>query len=131
MKVVLNDIGVLKYAEFTLGDFTILCGKNNTGKTYATYSLYGFLDYWNDSADFGGYLSRELLQRLSTSHHKSTIAAVTKLRQGFGRILNSVRNVGSGRLITKATTHRATNNAKNVHRQTNESSFALNRSRLK
>lgn len=62
MKVVLNDIGVLKYAEFTLGDFTILCGKNNTGKTYATYSLYGFLDYWNDSADFG--ISENLIQTL-------------------------------------------------------------------
>lgn len=46
MKVTLKDIGVFKQAEYELGELTIICGKNNTGKTYATYSLYGFLDYW-------------------------------------------------------------------------------------
>ena len=31
-----------------LGDMTIICGGNNTGKTYATYALFGFLTYWRD-----------------------------------------------------------------------------------
>lgn len=34
-----------------MGDLTIVCGKNNTGKTYityATYATYGFLDYWHN-----------------------------------------------------------------------------------
>ena len=52
MKVQLENIGVLKYAEFELGDLTIICGRNNTGKTYATYSLYGFLDYWQHATIF-------------------------------------------------------------------------------
>ena len=43
MKVKVKNLGVLKDAEFELGDLTILCGENNTGKTYATYALYGFL----------------------------------------------------------------------------------------
>jgi hypothetical protein len=47
MKITIHNLGVLKQAEFTLGDFTILCGSNNTGKTYATYTLYGFLLLWN------------------------------------------------------------------------------------
>jgi len=46
MKVTLKNIGVFKQAEYELGDLTIICGENNTGKTYATYSLYGFYDYW-------------------------------------------------------------------------------------
>lgn len=36
----------MREAEFSLGDLTIICGKNNTGKTYATYALYGFLHSW-------------------------------------------------------------------------------------
>ncbi len=43
LTVRLKNVGVLKQAEFSLGDLTIICGKNNTGKTYATYALYGFL----------------------------------------------------------------------------------------
>lgn len=50
MKVKLKNLGVLKQAEFELGNLTILCGGNNTGKTYATYALFGFLHYMhNDS----------------------------------------------------------------------------------
>jgi len=48
MKVKIKNLGVLKQAEFTLGDLTILCGSNNTGKTYATYALFGFLQTWKE-----------------------------------------------------------------------------------
>ncbi len=50
MKIAIANLGTIKQAEFTLGDLTILCGGNNTGKTYATYALYGFLTYWRDYA---------------------------------------------------------------------------------
>ena len=46
MKVKIKNLGILKQAEFSLGDLTIICGGNNTGKTYATYALFGFLDNW-------------------------------------------------------------------------------------
>jgi predicted ATPase len=46
MKIKVKNLGVLKQAEFELGDFTIICGENNTGKTYATYALFGFLFGW-------------------------------------------------------------------------------------
>jgi predicted ATP-dependent endonuclease of OLD family len=48
MKIKVKNLGVLKQAEFTLGDLTIICGGNNTGKTYATYALYGFLSIWEE-----------------------------------------------------------------------------------
>jgi ABC-type Mn2+/Zn2+ transport system ATPase subunit len=48
MKVKLKHLGVLECAEFELGEFTIICGKNNTGKTYATYALFGFLHHSKD-----------------------------------------------------------------------------------
>ena len=49
MKVILENIGVFKHAEYELKDLTIICGKNNTGKTYATYCLYGFLDFFRSA----------------------------------------------------------------------------------
>ena len=47
LTVRLKNIGIIKQAEFSLGDLTIICGENNTGKTYATYALYGFLQSWH------------------------------------------------------------------------------------
>ncbi|MEY2911767.1 MAG: hypothetical protein RLZZ184_1076 [Cyanobacteriota bacterium] len=34
MKIKVKNLGTLREAEFTLGDLTIICGCNNTGKTY-------------------------------------------------------------------------------------------------
>ncbi len=46
MEISVKNLGVLKEATFTLNDLTIICGKNNTGKTYITYALHGFLSLW-------------------------------------------------------------------------------------
>lgn len=48
MRVEIKNLGPLVHAEFELGDWTIICGNNNTGKTYATYALFGFLSFWKD-----------------------------------------------------------------------------------
>lgn len=62
LKVRLRNLGILKHAEFTLGDLTIICGKNNTGKTYAAYALYGFLKSWHNFTAFP--VSNEQIQNL-------------------------------------------------------------------
>lgn len=49
MKIEINNLGALKQAEFSLGSMTIISGENNTGKTYATYALFGFLSWWKES----------------------------------------------------------------------------------
>ena len=46
MKISVKNLGVLEQAEFELGELTLICGGNNTGKTYATYALFGFLWRW-------------------------------------------------------------------------------------
>ncbi len=48
MTVSVENLGVLERAEFELGDLTLICGGNNTGKTYATYALFGFLSNWRN-----------------------------------------------------------------------------------
>ncbi|MBU0700991.1 AAA family ATPase [bacterium] len=49
MRIQVKNLGVLRQAEFTLGNLTIICGGNNTGKTYATYALFGFLSFWREA----------------------------------------------------------------------------------
>ena len=46
MKIEFNNVGLLKYAEIDLSkDLIVLAGPNNTGKTYAAYSVYGLYKF--------------------------------------------------------------------------------------
>jgi ABC-type multidrug transport system ATPase subunit len=49
MKIKISKLGPIRQAEFELGELTIICGQNNTGKTYATYALFGFLYFWRQA----------------------------------------------------------------------------------
>ena len=64
MTIRLKNLGILKHAEFSLGDLTIICGENNTGKTYTAYALYGFLRSWRELMDFS--IGDAQIQRLLT-----------------------------------------------------------------
>ena len=46
MKFIFKNLGPINEAELELGDLTIIAGRNNTGKTYVAYALYGFLKMW-------------------------------------------------------------------------------------
>jgi AAA ATPase domain len=46
MKFHFEKLGLLDEADLEMADLTIICGENNTGKTYATYAVYGFLRSW-------------------------------------------------------------------------------------
>ena len=48
MEISVKNLGALAWAKFELGNLTIICGNNNTGKTYATYALFGFLAFWRE-----------------------------------------------------------------------------------
>jgi len=48
----LKNIGLIENSTISLNDLTIICGQNNTGKTYITYSIYGFLSMWKDLIEF-------------------------------------------------------------------------------
>lgn len=46
MKFHFEHIGPIDVADLELGDLTIIAGRNNTGKTYLVYTMYGFLRTW-------------------------------------------------------------------------------------
>ncbi len=53
-----KNVGPVKDAEVELGDLTIIAGRNNTGKTYIVYTLYGFLKTWKNWFDPGAVLAQ-------------------------------------------------------------------------
>jgi len=46
MKFRFENLGLIDKADLDIKNLTIICGENNTGKTYATYAVYGFLRVW-------------------------------------------------------------------------------------
>ena len=46
-----EKIGPIDSADLELGDFTLIAGRNNTGKTYIVYTMYGFLKMWRHIID--------------------------------------------------------------------------------
>ena len=43
MKFQFEKFGYVDKGTVELGDLTIICGPNNVGKTYVSYSIYGFI----------------------------------------------------------------------------------------
>ena len=90
MKIRVKNLGVLKQAEFSLGDFTIICGENNTGKTYVTYALYGFLNTWRERLD---YLEVSLIpDKVMSDLRKNGVTRINPLEyiQEAEKILNTI-----------------------------------------
>ena len=54
-----RNVGPVRDAQLELGDFTIIAGRNNTGKTYLVYMLYGFLKMWRAWPDADRFLLRK------------------------------------------------------------------------
>ena len=93
MKVKVKNLGVLKQAEFSLGDLTIICGSNNTGKTYATYALYGFLATWQRHI---GSLGRARISRRAISELLDNGVTQIDLIE-YGKGAESILNTLCGR----------------------------------
>ena len=45
MKVTFSHLGLINSASIGLGKLTVICGRNNTGKTYLAHSIFGLLNY--------------------------------------------------------------------------------------
>ncbi|HRJ71798.1 MAG TPA: AAA family ATPase [Terrimicrobiaceae bacterium] len=75
MKIHLEKLGRLDRADIEVGHLTIVCGENNSGKTYATYALYGFLKMWSQ----GGMQPHPLAIKLAQSLPQTGVEKVDLL----------------------------------------------------
>ena len=99
MKFHFEHIGPIDAADLELGDLTIIAGRNNTGKTYLVYTMYGFLRTWASvwrrplaerlSRRFGDFLGSEIGSRLSIDRgeverlrHRTIEQAASRFSEG-------------------------------------------------
>ena len=94
LTVKLKNIGIIKQAEFSLGDMTIICGENNTGKTYTSCVLYGFLQSWPELIHFS--ISNAQILHLFAEG----IPIKIKLPQKIGQPLTTICHNYTSRLDT-------------------------------
>ena len=70
LKATFKNLGPIKNAEIELNDLTIIAGKNNSGKTYISYAIYGFLNNLSDHNHVDNTLihpyTQDITQQLST-----------------------------------------------------------------
>lgn len=53
MKISFDNFGKAGRGEIELHDLTIICGPNNSGKTYLSYAIYGCLNDFSRLFDYG------------------------------------------------------------------------------
>lgn len=70
----LKNLGPLEEAVLELGDLTIIAGRNNTGKTYLAYTLYGFMKAWNNWPGADEYFLSEKKSSEVTKLIKETVS---------------------------------------------------------
>ena len=85
MKFKFENLGLLNEAELELSNLTIICGENNTGKTYATYAIYGFLRNWRQLLRM--VMMKELFS-LEHSENKYQIDLEEKFKGNINEYLN-------------------------------------------
>ena len=94
LKFKLKNIGLIEETEIELNDLTIICGQNNTGKTYITYSIYGFLSMWQELVNFN--LKNEIFNELEENGFYSL--DITLFQKDIQRILTNLSNSYTGML---------------------------------
>ena len=75
MRFRFRNIGPIDNAELELGDLTLIAGRNNTGKTYIVYTLYGFLRNWRNL----------VTRRFSPRQRQMLLVAGRRLREGLAK----------------------------------------------
>ena len=99
MKFELKNLGHLKEATIELADLTIICGKNNTGKTYVNYTVYGFLSTWDSNIEFDieekidTLLEQGIVKINLSSYKQNFIDSINKLCNSYSEFLPRVFNV--------------------------------------
>ena len=80
LKFTFSKLGPIKKAEMELGNLTVVAGGNNTGKTYLTYAVYGFLRWLEGFTSFF-YEERDFYGEESAGDRHSRFVSPNLLKQ--------------------------------------------------
>lgn len=93
MRFRFERLGPIREAELELGDLTIIAGRNNTGKTYIAYTIYGFLkcfqrtswEQMSRQSDYANWIRSLAVNaqklKLQTAGHRTSLETLTKHRR--------------------------------------------------
>ncbi len=62
MKFKFKNLGYIDNGEIEIGNLTVICGANNVGKTYISYTISGFLNLFENLFDFD--IKKEIFESL-------------------------------------------------------------------
>lgn len=90
IKITIGGMGnIKKPLPIELNNITVICGKNNTGKTYITYSIYGFLKYFNER----NYTLEKLREKFNqVLKNKKVIIKNDEILSSVSQAINSYKN---------------------------------------
>ena len=80
MRFNISKIGKVRSTEIELNDLTIICGKNNTAKTYITYTLYGFMDFIENRRFKTSDFFKDDLMIFETSKEEEVRISINRLK---------------------------------------------------
>jgi len=100
MKLTFENLGPLEFGEIELADLTVICGENNTGKTYVTYLIYCLLTSWKHLIDINlktefnelklhGVIKIDLQKKIADSWSNICEDTVAKFIKQFPEMLAS------------------------------------------
>lgn len=95
-----ENLGVISKGEIELGDLTILCGANNTGKTYVSYTLYGLLKNIYEFIDVPEHIMEDYLnstpEYFEDKFYPNILSYLNIGVQKYKTILDSILGVDFG-----------------------------------
>lgn len=97
MKFKIKNLGPIRQAEFELGNLTTISGLNNTGKTYVTHAMFGFLDYFEQhhdiaisKTDFSDLLRHGKLEIDLAIIHDDRERLLTKAAADYSKVIGEI-----------------------------------------
>ena len=78
-----DHLGPIEHGAVELGDLTVFCGKNNTGKTYVSYLIYGFYHYLSKNISLRGSENFELYQKMDQNNCDISLDALKEYLPKF------------------------------------------------
>jgi predicted ATPase len=100
MKFKINNLGYIDNATIELGDLTVICGFNNTGKTYLSYALWGFFKTWIKYSEFKFledyfriYSDKGTVKIDLKKHEEEIQMALNTIAEMYGKNIQAIFNI--------------------------------------
>lgn len=126
-----EKIGPIDSADLELGDFTLIAGRNNTGKTYIVYTMYGFLRTWLNFIDpVRSWAEKSSSNSLPERLHEFLQGPAGQTQFFSLEDLEEFRNYSLGQIGSQFSQYGISRTFGSPHKEFSNSSFSVNLKKL-